>query len=239
MTMIQTKIQHKRTGLKIVSNESHRSLTYRSHIRTWPLRQPLARIWLEDGWNARVQWGAGMAGQRANNSPGGNVRHLDGVVAMRGGHLRPEQIWNKTWMININIHISCFTILGFWHCLAHTCGDTRVCYRQYKPGVKNKRLTSLKVRQILWSDHFYSTFTSFGHSTFAKLQLFYSLIWLLTSNSFSAGTEFWRPLQTVWIQMRRHRTWHLIRIQTVCYSDSILWKKIEENANFRNLADDI
>ena len=55
----------------------------------------------------------------------------------------------------------------------------------------------------------------------------------------SAGTGFWRPLQTVWIQMRRHRTWRLIRIQTVCYSDSILWKKIEENANFRNLADNI
>ena len=43
----------------------------------------------------------------------------------------------------------------------------------------------------------------------------------------------------VWIQMRRHRTWRLIRIQTVCYSDSGLRKKIEENANFRNLADDI
>ena len=55
----------------------------------------------------------------------------------------------------------------------------------------------------------------------------------------SAGTGFWRPLQTVWIQMRRHRTWRLIRIQTVCYSDSILWKKIKENANFRNLADNI
>ena len=39
--------------------------------------------------------------------------------------------------------------------------------------------------------------------------------------------------------MRRHRTWRLIRIQTVCYSDSILWKKIEENANFRNSADNI
>ncbi len=39
--------------------------------------------------------------------------------------------------------------------------------------------------------------------------------------------------------MRRHRTWRLIRIQTVCYSDSGLSKKIEENANFRNLADDI
>jgi len=44
-------------------------------------------------------------------------------------------------------------------------------------------------------------------------------------NSLSAGTEFWRPLQRVLIQMRRHRTWRLIRIQTVCYSDSILWKK--------------
>ncbi len=39
--------------------------------------------------------------------------------------------------------------------------------------------------------------------------------------------------------MRRHRTWRLIRIQTVCYSDSGLRKKIEENANFRNSADDI
>ena len=58
-------------------------------------------------------------------------------------------------------------------------------------------------------------------------------------NPLSTGTGFWRPLQTVWIQMRRHRTWRLIRIQTVCYSDSILWKKIEENANFRNLADNI
>jgi len=58
-------------------------------------------------------------------------------------------------------------------------------------------------------------------------------------NPLSAGTGFWRPLQTVWIQMRRHRTWRLIRIQTVCYSDSILWKKIKENANFRNSADDI
>ena len=42
------------------------------------------------------------------------------------------------------------------------------------------------------------------------------------SNPLSAGTGFWRPLQTVWIQMRRHKTWRLIRIQTVCYSDSIL-----------------
>ena len=39
--------------------------------------------------------------------------------------------------------------------------------------------------------------------------------------------------------MRRHRTWRLIRIQTVCYSESGLRKKIKENANFRNLADDI
>ena len=39
--------------------------------------------------------------------------------------------------------------------------------------------------------------------------------------------------------MRRHRTWRLIRIQTVCYSDSGLRKKIEENANFTNSADDI
>ena len=58
-------------------------------------------------------------------------------------------------------------------------------------------------------------------------------------NPLHAGTGFWRPLQTVWIQMIRHRTWRLIRIQTVCYSDSILWKKIEENADFRNSADDI
>ena len=39
--------------------------------------------------------------------------------------------------------------------------------------------------------------------------------------------------------MRRHRTWRLIRIQTVCYSDSGLRNFFEENANFRNSADDI
>ena len=47
-------------------------------------------------------------------------------------------------------------------------------------------------------------------------------------NPLSAGNEFWRPLQTVWIQMRRHKTWRLIRIQTVCYSDSGLWKKVKK-----------
>ena len=39
--------------------------------------------------------------------------------------------------------------------------------------------------------------------------------------------------------MRCHRMLRLIRIQTVCYSDSILEQKIEENANFRNSAEDI
>jgi len=37
--------------------------------------------------------------------------------------------------------------------------------------------------------------------------------------------------------MRRHRTWRLIRSQTVFYSDSGLRKKIKENANFKNSAD--
>ncbi len=43
----------------------------------------------------------------------------------------------------------------------------------------------------------------------------------------------------LWIWYRLDLIVYLIRIQTVCYSDSILWKKIEENANFRNRADNI